>query len=195
MEWNRSTALPLATVACAFCSGDGLQKFKRSNRAAKPCGCVLRNVFRICYNKFRECVEMPASMSKAKLEATTQIKGYRIWGRKNEEYTADFYLIAKRTLDENDFRIFKFHFLLGADWKLCCRRLNMERGNFFHAVYRIQQLLGRAYRETEPFALFPLDEYFCVKLQKALPAKSNLVEMAPAPPRRTSYKVRVPIAA
>ncbi|MCC6342243.1 MAG: hypothetical protein IT166_08595 [Bryobacterales bacterium] len=36
----------------------------------------------------------------------------------------------------------------------------MDRGNFFHAVYRIEQTLGRTFRELRPYALFPLDEYF-----------------------------------
>ena len=63
-------------------------------------------------------------------------------------------------------RVFKFHFLLGADWKLCCRRLNMDRGNFFHMVYRIEQRLGRVFRELEPYGLFPLDEYFNGRIQK-----------------------------
>ena len=53
-----------------------------------------------------------------------------------------------------NFRIFRFHFLLGADWKLCCRRLNIDRGTFFHAVYRIEQKLGRAYREIRPTLCF-----------------------------------------
>jgi hypothetical protein len=63
-------------------------------------------------------------------------------------------------LDEQQYRLFKFHFLLGADWKLCCRRLNLDRGEFFHEVYRIQQKLGRAFRELEPYCLYPLEEYF-----------------------------------
>jgi len=50
--------------------------------------------------------------------------------------------------------------LLGADWRLCTRRLGMDRGNFFHMVYRIEQKLGRAFRELKPYALYPLDEYF-----------------------------------
>src|SRR5947208_8937664 len=73
---------------------------------------------------------------------------------------ADFCLVSRRTLDENQYRIFTNHSLLGADWKLCCRKLGMERGAFFHEVYRIEQKLGRTFRELEPFALFPLDEYF-----------------------------------
>jgi hypothetical protein len=79
---------------------------------------------------------------------------------KNEEFMADFCLVSRRTLDENQYKIFTNHFLLGADWKLCCRKLGMERGAFFHEVYRIEQKLGRTFRELEPFALFPLDEYF-----------------------------------
>jgi hypothetical protein len=73
---------------------------------------------------------------------------------------ADFCLVSKRTLDEHQYKIFTSHFLLGADWKLCCRKLGMDRGAFFHEVYRIEQKLGRTFRELEPFALFPLDEYF-----------------------------------
>ena len=36
----------------------------------------------------------------------------------------------------------------------------MDRGSFFHEVYRIEQKLGKTFRELEPHALFPLDEYF-----------------------------------
>ncbi len=64
------------------------------------------------------------------------------------------------SLTEPENRIFKYHFLLGADWKLCCARLGMDRGNFFHAVYRIEQKLGRVFRELEPYSLFPVDDYF-----------------------------------
>ena len=82
------------------------------------------------------------------------------WGRKDEEYIADFCLVARRTLDDVEYQIFRYHFLLGADWRLCSRRLSLERGNFFHAVYRIEQKLGRTFRELQPYSLYPLDEYF-----------------------------------
>ena len=83
-----------------------------------------------------------------------------MYDRKYEEYAADFVLIAKRTLDEAEYRLFKFHYLLGADWKLCCARLKIDRGTFFHTVYRVQQKLGRAFRETEPDGIFPVYAYF-----------------------------------
>jgi hypothetical protein len=94
------------------------------------------------------------------LEAIPGRKHKAVYSRKDEEYIADLCLVSKRVLSESDYQIFKFHFLLGADWKLCCQRLNMDRGNFYHQVYRIQERLGRVYAELEPYALFPLDEYF-----------------------------------
>jgi hypothetical protein len=105
-------------------------------------------------------VEKEKHMSRVSLEFSHGRERKQSWGRKDEEYIADFCLISRRTLDEIEYKIFKFHFLLGADWRLCCRRLGMDRGNFFHSIYRIQQKLGRVFRELEPYSLFPLDEYF-----------------------------------
>jgi hypothetical protein len=63
-------------------------------------------------------------------------------------------------LNEQEYKLFRYHFLLGADWKLCTRKLGIDRGNFFHSVYRIEQRLGRMFRELQPYPLFPLDDYF-----------------------------------
>lgn len=103
------------------------------------------------------------------LEAIPGRKHKAVYSRKDEEYIADLCLVSKRVLSEGDYQIFKFHFLLGADWKLCCQRLNMDRGNFYHQVYRIQERLGRVYAELEPYALFPLDEYFGGTRRNAAP--------------------------
>ncbi|HTS64305.1 MAG TPA: hypothetical protein VMH28_19920 [Candidatus Acidoferrales bacterium] len=80
--------------------------------------------------------------------------------RKKEEFMADFCLIAKRTLSEFDGKVFRYYFLLGADWRLCARQLKTDRGTLFHAVYRIEEKLGRTFAEMEPYALFPLEDYF-----------------------------------
>lgn len=100
-------------------------------------------------------------MTRVSLEHTGSGGGRRyLWSRKDEEYMADFILVSRRTLTPQEYQLFNAHFLLGADWKLCCQKLRMDRGNFFHAVYRIQQKLGRVFRELEPYSLYPLDEYF-----------------------------------
>ena len=73
---------------------------------------------------------------------------------------ADFCLISKRSLEPAEHQLFRYYFLLGADWKMCARRLNLDRGVLFHSIYRIERKLGRAFAETQPYGLFPLDEYF-----------------------------------
>jgi hypothetical protein len=110
--------------------------------------------------RFHHCATKAKHLSRAALELIPGREGKLVWGRKNEEYIADFCLVSRRALTEADYQIFKFHFLLGADWRLCTRRLNIDRGSFFHSVYRIEEKLGRTYRELEPYGLFPLDEYF-----------------------------------
>jgi len=86
--------------------------------------------------------------------------GRRSYGRRNEEYAADFSLIARRTLSRLELRILNLHVLGEVEYAGCCAALGMDRGNFFHAVYRIQQKLGRAFRETRPYPLYPVRDYF-----------------------------------
>ena len=158
MEWTRSETLALAMHRCVQCHGSGLRLAKKG--LLTPCNCVLRSIFRICFSRFEKCVTQERHLSRVSLEPHAGRSRSESWGRKDEEYIADFCIIARRTLDEEEHRLFRFHFLLGADWKLCTRKLHMDRGNFFHAVYRIEHKLGRALREVEPYALFPLDEYY-----------------------------------
>jgi hypothetical protein len=121
---------------------------------------VLRAIFQACYRRFVDCAGQNSGYSRVSLEKGASHSRSGGWGRKDEEYVADFCLIAKRTLTEEEYKIFRYHFLLGADYNLCCRKLQMDRGLFFHAVYRIKRKLGKAFRETEPYPLYPLEEYF-----------------------------------
>ena len=174
MNWDRSETLALATYHCARCHGAGL--LVRRQGTGAPCNCVLRNIFRACYARFLDCMVKEKHMSRVQLDKTSGGMRKYFWSRKDEEYAADFILVSRRTLTDEEYRVFKFHYLLGADWKLCCRRLNTDRGNFFHTVYRIEQKLGRVYRELRPYALFPLDEYFgnTVSNESVDPAASRL---------------------
>ena len=158
MEWTRSETLALAQQSCTLCHGIGLRQGR--SEASTPCPCVFRAIFRTCYAKFKECSDKGGRISQISLEANSGQQRKCMFGLKDEEYKADFCLVSRRVLSPGDHRIFRFHFLLGADWKLCCRRLGMDRGSFYHAVYRIQERLGRYYREVRPYPLFPVDEYF-----------------------------------
>ena len=192
MEWTRSETLALAVPNCASCYGTGMRSVKRG--VPQACNCVLRSVFRACYARFRHCSTKEKYLSKVSLEYTAR-GGHRTWGRKDEEYVADFTLVSRRTLTSEEYRLFSFHFLLGADWRLCCRRLKMDRGNFFHAVYRIEQKLGKMFRELKPYALFPLDEYFHGRVETCFAPDPNPTPKGTAlrPPVRPHWAL--PLAA
>lgn len=158
MNWTQSDTIALAAASCTLCRGLGTGQARRKQN--EPCPCVLRAIFRACYARFQYCADKEKSFHRSRMQATSSPENRFSWGRKDEEYVADFCLVTRRTLNDDEYRLFKYHYLLGADWRLCCRKLGMERGLFFHQVYRIQQKLGRVYRELQPYALFPLDEYF-----------------------------------
>lgn len=87
-------------------------------------------------------------------------EGMWTFGRKREEFLADVLLVARRTLSEADWRLFDLHFVRGLEWSRCCSYLGYSRGYFFHAVYRVQEALGRAWVEVQPFPLCPPSGYF-----------------------------------
>jgi len=158
MQWTRSETLALAAPGCNICLGLGLRM--GHGDSTNPCNCVLRAIFRACFEHFRDCMSREKFVSKVTLDPLPGKDRRGAWGRKDEEFAADFCLVSKRTLTESEYRIFRYHFLLGANWKLCCDKLQMDRGSFFHAVYRMEQRLGRVFRELEPYGLFPITDYF-----------------------------------
>ena len=194
MEWTRSDVIALAAPKCSHCFGLGLREWRNGEQV--PCKCVFRAIFRACYTRWKRCISKAAFVSKIDLSRESRgAKGRGGYGLKNEEFIADFCLVSRRTLGEETlaYKLFKYHYLLGADWKLCARKLGMNRGEIFHECYRIEERLGRTFRELQPFALFPLDEYFGgvvrgkSKLEETHPifsietgnARVDVVEVAP----------------
>ena len=148
MTWDRSKTIGLAKVSCSYCHGYGLRLARYGKET--PCQCVFRAIFRACYHRFRECVARGAHAGTVTLEFCRGAEGHRTYSRKREEFMADFCLVSQRALTDAEQKIFRFHFLLGADWKLCCRQLRIDRGTFFHFVYTIEHKLGRTFAELEP---------------------------------------------
>jgi len=194
MEWSRSETLALAQQSCSHCYGLGLRPGRGG--VSTPCNCVFRAIFRACYARFRQCASKEKYISRVSLEANPGRQRKSVWGMKNEEYIADFCLISRRTLSEYEYALFKFHYLLGADWKLCSRKMNLDRGTFFHEAYRIEQKLGRTFRELQPYGLFPLDEYFNGSGRQPVVATSDFrVKTEQAPMARKLFKFPVKRAA
>ena len=159
MIWDRSNTIAMADLACVHCHGYGLRPGKAKRETV--CGCVLRGIFRACYARFIVCEVYARNVG-------TWVRGehckgrdrHLMYGRKAEEFRADFCLMARRVLDELEHDVFRLHFLAERDCVYCCGRLHIDRGKFFHTVYLVQEKAGRAFAEVEPFGLFPMDEYF-----------------------------------
>ena len=191
MNWTRSETLALAQQSCTYCYGLGLRPGRSG--VSTPCNCVFRSIFRACYSRFRQCASKEKHISRVSLEANPGRQRKSVWGLKNEEYVADFCLVSRRNLSDRQYTVFKYHYLLGADWKLCCRKLKIDRGTFFHEIYRIEQKLGKTFRELEPHALFPLDEYFNTTVRaKVIPISSFRVE-SDADPSKTKTILKFPL--
>ena len=176
----------MASPHCAYCHGLGLRD-GRDNRQ-EPCNCVLREIFRACYARFRQCVSKDTHISQSRLEIVPGVQSHYNWGRKNEEYLADFALVTRRALNDSEYRIFNYHFLLGADWRLCCGRLKMDRGIFFHVVYRMEEKLGRVYRELQPYGLYPLSEYFEDSRRETIASSRRCFKICPIRPPLSASK-------
>lgn len=159
-EWTPAAAMCLATHSCSDCSGLGLCVSDRNGAALRPCNCVLRHIFRICLGRYRDCVRKDYHVSRVRLDAGRGKLGRNCWSMRNQEFVADFCLVSRRFLNDEEYALFKYHYLLGKEWRFCSQRLGIDRGRFFHAAYRIQQKLGRAFAELRPYALHPLMEYF-----------------------------------
>lgn len=178
MEWNHSDLALLAQACCSTCHGLGVRREKKGEPL--PCGCALRTIFRACYRRFRECAIRGKYRSSVSFERTPSGRTNRgMWCRKEEEYIADFVLVSRRSLDPWHYQIFRFHFLLGADWRLCSRRLRVTRGNFYHAVYRIEERLGKVFYELEPYALYPPRDYFVMRLPGPVKACQSAGQAVP----------------
>ena len=155
--WDRSQVLAMASNHCRICQGAGL---RARYHHSLPCGCVDRSIFRACMRHYRYLSEFRILSRPSLIYAPRGKHSHYSFGRKSEEFLADVWLTAKRSLARAEWRVFELRFIRGLQWKECTRLLGMDRGNFFHALYRIENNLGRMFRELRPYPLFPIDQYF-----------------------------------
>ena len=184
MEWNQSEVMAQAMEKCAICEGVGMRPSRNGTECV--CNCVLRSIFRTCYQRFKTSMLRKESIRRPNLEHTSSPHGKLSWARKDEEYAADFLLVTKRTLSEAEYKIFNYHFILGADWRLCCRKMKMEKGVFFHLLYRMMAKLGKTFAELEPYALYPIHDYFYGEFRGSTP---KVIQM----PSNRSLSSKVPV--
>jgi hypothetical protein len=73
---------------------------------------------------------------------------------------ADFELVARRSLSQAEHRLFRFHHILGASESMCAKRLGISTMAAKKAIQRIEARLGISFVSLEPYALYPLYDYF-----------------------------------
>jgi hypothetical protein len=94
-DWNRSETIAVAKESCSQCQGLGLRSStSRKGSSEAPCNCVLRGIFRACYSRFRHCLQKEKRMSQVRFEIIGGQERRPVWGRKDEEYVADFCLAS-----------------------------------------------------------------------------------------------------
>jgi hypothetical protein len=139
----------LASETCVHCENG-------RRRSGSVCACVWRGLFRRCMGWLR----------------TNDDHLMRVAGKfalPSVEFRADVELLAKQNLDTLHHRVFTAHYLNGADWRLCTRWLGIDKGTFFHCVYRVAVALGKAFWLN---GLYTFGEYVHVR--------SSFVRRSPA---------------
>jgi hypothetical protein len=162
-DWRRDS-IAMALPQCTTCEGLGLRETKAG---VYPCNCVLRGIFRLCMNTFRQFARMDMGFVGVRLGLNKGTRRSTTWGRPREEYCADFYLAAKRALHGTEWEIFRMHYLEMRPWPVCSAAVGLDRGNFFHECYRLEAKLGRYFPTLEPFPLYPLEDYFSRQIPAA----------------------------
>src|ERR1035438_10772292 len=151
MQWDRSNTIALATETCKYCEGNGTRVVYKTK--SSPCNCVFRAIFRACMSRFRDCAASGTHFGTVSWEFCGGPGGRRVYSRKQEEYMADFCLVSRRMLDEEDHRLFRFYFLLGADWQLRSEEHTSELQSLRHLVCRL--LLEKKNKHTCPMIRIP----------------------------------------
>lgn len=152
-----SSLIAVALPTCVHCNGLGIRPTGKQQIDA-PCQCTSRGIFRIVLNAYRYHASLSGHLLRTNMtqfDRTSSRQGLRSNGRRTEEFLADVWLCAKRHLTPRQWQIFTRHHLCGQQW----RAFNIDRGAFFHEVYRVERILGQAFRETLPYGLYPVDEY------------------------------------
>ncbi|MGA2716683.1 MAG: hypothetical protein ABSG41_26640 [Bryobacteraceae bacterium] len=186
--------LLMASQTCGRCNGTGRnKKLGKDTIDAVSCRCVFIGIFRECHRRFRQCNENPKHLSVTSLVMTHGVNASRSFGRKNEEYLADFTLISARVLGRGtrEHWLFTLRYLQGADPSLIQRRMGITGEEYRNTDARVIEKLGRAFRDTKPYSLFPLDEYFSSGMRQDYNPPAN----GPATPATRAAPLFRPIRA
>lgn len=153
---NASEWMALSYASCKFCFGTGVRLFGVGH-VETVCNCCNRGVCRSVVRAYKFYSEsIGQTLRSPQLSDGSNRQARRTGGNRQAEWCADVWLCAKRNLTPRQWQIFRRHHIGGEQWN----QFGIEWGVFWHEKYRLEQILGRVFRELKPYALFPTDEYF-----------------------------------
>lgn len=122
----------LADACCRTCRGTGATGQSIRGRV---CNCVWRRISRIVISRLHLMAGRGPHWN------------HRVWSR-DAEYSADVWLVAKRSLSEVERIIYCEYLLHQRPWRDVEPGTKLGRGEFFHSVYRTEAKIGRACLEA-----------------------------------------------
>lgn len=162
----------LALISCSKCYGRGFV-IGRDLATEFLCPCVARKIFhtvlarRDYFYESGKITQINYTQMEYKAYGDSSNAGvYTVYGIMNLEYCIDFEILARHSLSETQFLIFKLRYLQKKNFKVCCKRARLSRGNFFHMCYIIEQKVGLAALALKPYPLFPISDYFDQRLNR-----------------------------
>ncbi len=153
----------IASAQCSDCHGSG-QRFGTKADFHPWCYCVLRAAFDACLKHYHVTgYLLEEGQGCCPVYRHAGGRGIANFCIPKIEFRADFIALSKRCLTPMRYKIFELYFLRGLDYLTVCPRVNLTRGQLYHEVYAIKQVLGRVYVETKPYALYPIGDYFSLR--------------------------------
>lgn len=146
-------ALAMALASCTRCHGYGMRSSR--GHGMTVCECVHRHIFRASLARYRIESDRMGEASSWRIEQVAHAFSH---GNKSAEYCADFGMLARRTLDDAQYRIFVRHIVAKLPWYRCCTVAGANAKKYFYdSVYRIHRLMGIALAEA---GMYPFARYF-----------------------------------
>jgi hypothetical protein len=136
-----------ADPRCTQCRGTGRRKV--------VCGCCFRRAFRQCLDNYKAAAIRLACCGEVPV---LELVGSGVSaGIKRAEYVADWERIAATSLARGQQKLLRLHFIEERRWQDCLVPLDLDKGEFWHEAYRVQERMGKALAEA---GLWPVGSYF-----------------------------------
>lgn len=161
--WPREIGLALADPRCGHCRGMEMVLLRHPDREArlKPCACAARRAFRDVMRRYQALAARSGMHSKAIFsEVGAGPRRAKAYTRPVEEYLADVEIVLRRVLSADELRLWRLRHAGGRTIGEAARAMGLIVPTAQWRIYHLEEKAGRAFVETRPHALWPVEQYF-----------------------------------